>query len=43
MLDYSDEAFILARVLGGVTTVLSWRDITLSAIPQLILSAIAHC
>ncbi|WP_205561300.1 hypothetical protein [Pectobacterium brasiliense] len=43
MLDYSDEAFILARVRDGVTTVLSQRDITLSAIPHLILSAIAHC
>lgn len=42
MLDYSDEAFILARVRNGVTTVSSQRDITLAAIPHLILSAIAH-
>lgn len=43
MLDYSDEAFILARVRDGVTTVPSQRDIAPAAIPHLILLATAHC
>ncbi|WP_264177015.1 hypothetical protein [Pectobacterium quasiaquaticum] len=42
LLDYSDEVSILARIRDSMTTAPSQRDITLAAIPNLILSAIAH-
>ncbi len=43
MLGYSDEASILTRVHDGATTVPGQYDMTLAAMPNLILSAIAHC
>ncbi|GKV86362.1 hypothetical protein PEC301296_26730 [Pectobacterium carotovorum subsp. carotovorum] len=43
MLGYYDEVSILARVRDGATTVPGQRDITIAAIPNLILSPTAHC